>query len=148
MILLSTLTFLASFTALFISLWFFRQLRSLLVVKDEPRSLIKRLKLHHVRQLELKNAIDYILSTHDVLQSQSKQSFQKFGLIRFNPYRNTGGDQSFALCLLNRLDKGIIITAIHGREGTRIYAKTVNHKGSDYELSSEEQQALNQALQS
>lgn len=59
------------------------------------------------------------------IESASKLHFQKIGFIRFNPFSDTGGDQSFALCLLDDNNNGIVITSLHSRNTTRLYAKEV-----------------------
>ena len=68
--------------------------------------------------------------------------FQKLGLVRFNPFSETGGDQSFALSLLDRNNNGFIITCLHTRDRTRVYAKPIVAGKSKYELSKEEEKAL------
>jgi hypothetical protein len=70
-------------------------------------------------------------------------NIQKVGLTRYNPFAETGGDQSFCLSLLDGNDNGIVISSLHSRDATRIYAKPVkNLKASGYELSEEEKQAI------
>lgn len=74
---------------------------------------------------------------------------QKMGFVRFNPFNDTGGDQSFCLAILNGHDTGIVISSLHSREQTRIYAKRiVAGKTEGVELSREEAEALNRALKS
>lgn len=74
-------------------------------------------------------------------------SFKKIGFFRFNPYRETGGDQSFVLALLDGHDNGFVVSSLHGRTGTRIYAKPVEKgNGAGYELSAEEKKAVALAL--
>jgi hypothetical protein len=70
---------------------------------------------------------------------------QKISLVRFNPFGDTGGDQSFSLAILDAHDSGYVLTSIHGREGTRVYVKPIDLGKSKYQLSQEEQQALSQA---
>lgn len=70
---------------------------------------------------------------------------QKIAIIRFNPFEDTGGDQSFALAALDRNNSGYVLTSIHGRSGTRVYIKPIDYGKSRYNLSSEETQALKQA---
>lgn len=83
------------------------------------------------------------------LQSLKKDSFyfvQKIGLVRFNPFAETGGDQSFCLAVLDGNDSGFVFSSLHSRENTRIYAKPVkNGKADGYELSAEENQAIKNA---
>lgn len=74
---------------------------------------------------------------------------QKIGLVRFNPFKDTGGDQSFALAILDGNDNGLVISSLHGRTGSRWYAKTVTlGKGKEHELSEEELKAIKQAKES
>ncbi|OGY22836.1 MAG: hypothetical protein A2Y57_02930 [Candidatus Woykebacteria bacterium RBG_13_40_7b] len=68
---------------------------------------------------------------------------QKVGLVRFNPYKEVGGDLSFALSLLDEKDSGVIISSLHSRESSRIYAKpVVGGEGGAYPLSEEEKEAI------
>lgn len=69
-------------------------------------------------------------------------NIQKIGLLRFNPFHETGGDQSFSLCLLDRDENGFVLTCLHTRDRTRVYAKPIQKAVSEYELSNEEMKAL------
>lgn len=64
------------------------------------------------------------------------------GLVRFNPFEDTGGNQSFALALLDAHGDGVIVSSLHARNMTRVYAKAVVGGTSDAALSDEESQAL------
>jgi hypothetical protein len=73
-------------------------------------------------------------------------NIQRVGLIRFNPFKDTGGDQSFILALLDAKNAGIVISGLYSRAGTRWYAKRiVDGKGIDHELSDEEKKAISAA---
>jgi hypothetical protein len=76
---------------------------------------------------------------------QINYASQKIAIVRFNPFGDIGGEQSFALTVLDDQDTGYILTSMHGREGTRIYAKPVDYGEAKYPLSKEEQQSLGQA---
>lgn len=95
---------------------------------------------------EVKTAKEKIikLEKNDILLDR-KENFhiQKIGLLRFNPFKDTGGDQSFILALLDKFDTGIVISGLYARSGTRWYAKRiVKGKGIEYELSDEEKKAI------
>ena len=70
---------------------------------------------------------------------------QKISIVRFNPFGDTGGDQSFSLAVLDAHNSGYVLTSIHSRTGTRVYVKPVDLGKSKYTLSEEEKQALAQA---
>ena len=82
----------------------------------------------------------------DRIEKEGQFHIQKVGLVRFNPFKNTGGDQSFILSLVDGNDTGVIISGLYSRSGTRWYAKKVqNGKGTEHELSDEESKALKEA---
>lgn len=95
-----------------------------------------------------KKEIIHLAARCDTIEKDQLFHIQKIGLLRFNPFKDTGGDQSFILALLDAQDTGVVITALYSRSGTRWYAKRVVHgKGSEHELSEDEKQALKLAHQ-
>lgn len=70
-----------------------------------------------------------------------------WSLSRYNAFKDTGGDLSFSLALLNDGGNGFILSGIHGREESRTYVKPVAAGKSSYTLSDEEQRVLEKALQ-
>ena len=79
----------------------------------------------------------------DTIEKNQLFAIQKIGLLRFNPFKDTGGDQSFILSLVDAKNTGVVITALYSRSGTRWYAKKIAHgKGVEHELSEEEKKAL------
>ena len=83
---------------------------------------------------------------YDKIENNGLLHIQKVGLLRFNPFKDTGGDQSFILALLDAHDTGVMISSLHTRSGTRWYAKRiVEGKGQEYNLSEDEKKALAEA---
>ena len=91
---------------------------------------------------------EQIQKTYSDLRIIAQKSLQKTALIRFNPFKDTGGDQSFVLCILDHTDTGFIVTAIHSRDGTRIYTKDIINGTAKLSLSVEEKKALANAIRS
>jgi hypothetical protein len=82
----------------------------------------------------------------DTIEKDQLFHIQKIGLLRFNPFKDTGGDQSFIMALLDAKDTGVVITALYSRSGTRWYAKKVTTgRGVEHELSEDEKRALKMA---
>lgn len=75
----------------------------------------------------------------------SQRHIQHLGFLRFNPFRDTGGDQSFALALTDAGGNGIVMSSLHGRDSTRVYAKPLAAWESSYQLTEEEQKAIERA---
>ena len=76
------------------------------------------------------------------LEEDGKRHIQKVGFVRFNPFKELGGDHSFSLAILDNWDSGVIITSLHTRDRTRVYMKDIKRGKSSSELSSEERKAL------
>lgn len=93
-----------------------------------------------------KKDIDNLKLYCDKIQKEGLLHIQKIGLVRFNPFKDTGGDQSFILSLVDGNDTGVIISGLYARSGTRWYAKRVlRGKSAEHELSDEERKALREA---
>lgn len=82
------------------------------------------------------------------LRKDGLSHISRFWLLRYNPYEDSGGDQSFTVALLDKNGSGIVLTSLHARSGTRVFAKPVeNGKSSKYKLSSEEEEVIKKALE-
>lgn len=72
---------------------------------------------------------------------------QKQALIRYNPFEDAGGDQSFVIALLDGHDNGFVLSSLHARGNTRVYAKAViGGKSQTHQFSKEEKEAVEKAL--
>ena len=81
------------------------------------------------------------------LEGEGALHIQRIGIVRFNPFADTGGAQSFSIALLNSANCGIVMTSLYGRNSNRWYVKEVRGGvGSDIALSKEEQEAIRNAV--
>jgi Protein of unknown function (DUF4446) len=90
--------------------------------------------------------LDEVVARQAVLEAAQRRAFQRVGLVRYNPFEETGGNQSFALALLDASGDGWVLSSLHARAGTRVYAKAIKAGRSDAGLSEEETAALGQAM--
>ena len=74
-------------------------------------------------------------------------SLQHVGVVRFNPFQDTGGDQSFAIALVDGHGNGVVLSSLYGRDMSRVYAKPLQKWESTYSLTDEERQAIALAYQ-
>jgi len=65
-----------------------------------------------------KKDIDFLKAYCDKIHKEGLLHIQKIGLVRFNPFKDTGGDQSFILSLVDGNDTGVIISGLYARGGT------------------------------
>jgi hypothetical protein len=100
--------------------------------------------LERVISKENENSIDIkeLVKRANRLEEDGKLHIQKVGLVRFNPFKELGGDHSFSLAILDSEDTGVIITSLHTRDRTRVYMKDIKKGKSSFELSVEEKRAL------
>jgi len=79
-----------------------------------------------------------------IKENQVSQSNNlKINVTRFNPFNDLGGDQSFILTILDQDNTGVIVTSLHNRDITRIYAKAIkNGEGDNITLSKDEKSAI------
>ena len=80
------------------------------------------------------------------LERQAPLNLQHVGVIRFNPYADKGGDQSFAIAVLDDRGDGVVLNGLHARDFSRVYAKPVVGGNSTYKLTEEEKEAINRAM--
>ena len=112
------------------------------------------------KDLDLRNILDKIIKRQDEsadaigqvnqeiarIKADGVFHIQKIGLVRFNPFEETGGDHSFSLAIMDGEGTGIILTGLHTRERTRLYIKAVKNERCELQLSKEEESALKKAL--
>lgn len=111
-------------------------------IKDFKDVLIK----HKENNLSLKEEINKAFLEIKDLQRISKQTIQKVSVIRFNPFNEIGGNQSFVIALLDNKNNGFVISSLFVNEGSRVYSKTIKAGKSDHKLSKEEVEAVNKAI--
>lgn len=90
--------------------------------------------------------LDALNALHLELEALLRRSIQRVGVVRFNPFPDAGGDQSFAIALLDSEGTGLVVSSLHSRTETRVFAKPVAGGRSRYALSDEEQDAIERAL--
>lgn len=109
--------------------------------KEKPQNLEDILKSFS----DLKNSFNKISKELEDLKEKNQFNIQKVGIIRFNPFKEVGSDQSFSLALLNANDSGAVITSLYTREENRVYGKPIVNGKSEYILSEEEKEAIERA---
>jgi hypothetical protein len=111
-------------------------------IKDLRDVLFGQIEKTKEQESQLKEVFDRIKN----LENISEKTFQKIGIVRFNPFNDIGGNQSFVIALLDNQNNGFVISSLFIKEGNRVYAKSVVNGKSDYLLSNEEQEAITRAI--
>lgn len=135
-----------------VSLVLLRRARSLsrrlagLTRGEDGASLEGVLGSHLARVNEVVQDVDRLEARTALLERDLRRALGRVALVRFNPFEDTGGNQSFALAVLDANGDGFVVSSLHARQGTRVYAKAVRAGRSESALSGEEEQAVRQAL--
>lgn len=98
--------------------------------------------------LEAKAKVESLQGDLTRVSDAQQLAVQRVGLVRFNPFDDTGGDQSFAVALLDARGDGLVLSSLFARRETRIFAKPVQGGKSTHLLTAEEHKAIDLALAS
>ena len=78
----------------------------------------------------------------EALRNDAFSNIQNVGVVRFNPFKETGGSQSFAVALTDKNNTGVVISSLYARERMSVFAKPIVEGSSEYTLTKEEELAL------
>lgn len=98
-------------------------------------------RLNHAEQIT--QTLDHRVTD---LEIQQPYLVQHVGVVRFNPFADKGGDQSFVLAVLDDHADGVVLSSLHTRMDVRVYAKPVVGGQSTYTLTAEEKEAIARAM--
>ena len=103
---------------------------------------------YHKTAKSVEEKYEKLASVVKDMDKNMEKCIQKVGVIRYNPFDEVGGKLSYAIAMLDSKNNGVILNGIHSRSGSFTYAKPVELGVSEYVLSYEENQALEEALTS
>ncbi len=111
-------------------------------------NLEENLKVYINRVEKVEKDNNEILKYCEDLNKGLSKSIRKVGIVRYNAFKDTGSDLSFALALLNDNNDGVVLNGIYSREMSNIYAKPIKAGKSTYTISEKEQEAIDKAIES
>jgi len=113
----------------------------------ETRSLEKIITDHSRSITNIDKEIQELFEISNQIHNLAHRGLHKINVVRFNPFKDIGGNQSFVVALLDGKNSGVVISSLHTREGTRVYAKPVT-KGlcKEYQMTEEESKAVVAAM--
>ena len=100
--------------------------------------------MYRVEKVERQNSELHLICKE--MGNQLSGCVQKIGIVRYNAFKDTGSDLSFAVAMLDENNTGVVFNGIYSREMSNIYAKPVENGSSKYTLSSEEKEAIDKAI--
>lgn len=144
--------YILSFFVLLLLIWNIVNQFTLLKLKKNQNTLFGTGKAKNLEQIVLENQKAWRAADSDIndlyqittkIHELAHLGLHKVGMIRFNPFRDIGGDQSFAIALLDGENNGLIISSIYSRDGVRVYTKAIRAGISEkHPLTEEEKKAI------
>ena len=95
----------------------------------------------------LKSSVEQNRKEIRTLFKNMESTFQKMGVVKYDAFRQMGGQLSFCLALLNEKNDGFIINSVHSTEGCYSYTKVIKNGECDISLGDEEKKALQMAME-
>lgn len=130
-------------------------LLSLMKARRTYKKLTAGNKQANIEQLlmEIRDRYDGIMAeqiiqrkTMEQIQEQLKTMKSRVGIHRYNAFESEGNDLSFSIAMLDEEANGVVLTGIHSREQTYLYAKPIDKGQSKYHLSPEEKETITRTL--
>jgi len=94
----------------------------------------------------IKKVTNENMASIEDLYDKLQFTFQKVGLIKYDAFHEMGGKLSFALCMLDKNNTGVLLNVMHSNTGCFAYVKEIVQGKAFLELGNEEEQALNEAV--
>lgn len=101
---------------------------------------------HFEALAHLSDRMSRVEARQDEQAEELAQCLRRVGIVRFDAFDDVGGEQSFALALMDGNKRGVIVSSLYGRQDSRFYAKEIVNGNGDRALSDEEKNALDKAL--
>lgn len=95
---------------------------------------------------ELEKSLKEVKEELASFKKDMRKAVTKVGIVRFNPFGDAGGDQSFTIALLDEDNNGFVVTSHYLQEHNRVYGKPLLNLKSEYTLSKEEEEAIEKAM--
>jgi len=95
---------------------------------------------------DLHRAVDEIAAGLARVDWRIDGSLAKTALVRYDAYKDAGGQQSATIAMLDSGRSGVVVSAIQGRDYARIYMKELDRGRASVALSPEELEAVERAM--
>lgn len=119
------------------------------ITRGAEGASIEGILASHLRRVgELEAQVRDVEGRNEALEVRGRRAVQRVGLVRFNPFEDTGSNQSFSVAFLTDEQDGLVLSSLHSRQATRLYAKQIVRGRADTALSEEELEALRTAWES
>ena len=102
-------------------------------LEEEIVQIFKDISMLKEHDLRFKSDIKEI--KHDLLGC-----YQKAGIVKYDAFREMGGQLSFSIALLDMENNGFVLNSVHSATGCYVYTKEIQNGESYIDLGEEERQ--------
>ena len=110
------------------------------------KNIDENLKVYMDRVQKVEDLNKEIIQYCERLDKTVDTCIQKIGIVRYNAFKDVGSNLSFTLALLDNNNNGVVLNGIYSRDNSNIYAKPIKDGKSEYILSDEEKEAIENAI--
>ena len=125
-----------------------RTRRAQLVVMGhhEQRDIVAHVGSLDSQVRNLRDAVEILTDQLDEQKRHLDRALTNRAIVRYNAFRDAGGEQSSSFALLDNHRSGVVFSAIAARDFARIYVKHLRDGVADRDLSPEEVEAVAAAV--
>ncbi len=145
-----------AFSLIVLSIWNATIQMQLSRLKQNNKELFAGTKIKNLEELLLNQTrtikvldkdIQELYNISNQINALALRGLHKTAIVRFNPFKDIGGNQSFSIAFLNGKNNGLTLSSLFTREGARIYSKSIVAGQSEkYPLTEEEKEAIEIAM--
>ncbi len=147
LIIFSIISLIIAIISLCISIKIYKNYEKTMNKLGEGKDFAKMLESYVSQVDKLNKRDDQIIEVCNNINNELAHCIKKVGLYKYDAFGNTKNNLSFALALLDRENNGIVINSIYGQDNSNVYSKPVIKGTSKYNLSYEEKEAINNAIE-
>jgi hypothetical protein len=123
-----------------------RRAQTVVLGHHEQRDLVAHTEDLDTQVRNLREAVEILTDQLDDQKRHLDHALTNRAIIRYDAFRDAGGEQSASFALLDEYRSGVVLSAIAARDFARIYVKYLTEGVADRDLSPEEVQAMEAAV--
>lgn len=123
-----------------------RRAQAVVLGHHEERDVVSHMRDLDGQVRNLREAVEILTDQLDEQKRHLDHALTNRAIIRYDAFRDAGGEQSASFALLDQYRSGVVFSAIAARDFARIYVKHLHEGIADRELSPEEAQVVADAV--
>jgi len=123
-----------------------RRAQLVILGRSEERDIVAHVENLDSQVRNQREAVEILTDQLDEHKRRLDRALTNRAILRYDAFRDAGGEQSASVALLDNHRSGLVVTTIAARDFARLYIKHLDRGVPDRELSPEERRAVEQAV--